>query len=82
MNDMTPYTYVLATTLGRHVSTGRVKKHVVDIDLTAGRRGLHDGGAGKPADTPGGPEVRQRLPTVAPEDMKTLLLSRVVALNR
>ena len=32
-------------------------KHVVDFDLTVGRKGSHDDGAGRAADALGGPEV-------------------------
>ena len=43
-------------TCGRHVCAGRMK-HVVDLDLTVARTGPHDGGVGRVADVPWGPEV-------------------------
>ena len=48
-------------TCGRHVCAGRVK-HVVDLDPTVARTGPHDGGAGRVADAPGGPEVGEHAP--------------------
>ena len=38
------------------------EKHVVDLDLKAARTRPHDGGAGRAADAPGGPEVGEHLP--------------------
>ena len=46
---------------GRLVCAGRVK-HVVDLDLTAARARPHDGGTGRAADAPGGPEVGGHTP--------------------
>ena len=40
----------------------RAVKHVVDLDLTVARIGPHDGGAGRVADAPGGPEVEEYAP--------------------
>ena len=46
---------------GRHVYAGRVK-HAVDLDLTVARAGPHEGGTGRAADAPGGPEVGGHAP--------------------
>ena len=51
-------------TCGWHVCAGRVK-HVVDLHLTVARTGPHDGGAGRVADAPGGPEVGENVPRVS-----------------
>ena len=48
-------------TCGWHVCAGHVK-HVVDFDLTVGRKGSHDDGAGRAADAPGGPDVGEHTP--------------------
>ena len=48
-------------TCGWHVCAGRVK-HVIDLDPTVARKGAHDGGAGRVADAPGGPEVEEHAP--------------------
>ena len=55
---------------------GRVKQ-VVDLDLRVARTGPHDGGAGRVADAPGGPEVREH----APERITTKDQSCGVALH-
>ena len=36
--------------------------HVVDLDLTVARTGPHDGGVGRVADAPWGPEAGGHLP--------------------
>ena len=48
-------------TCGWHACAGRVK-HVVGLDLTVARAGPHDGGTGRAADAPGGPEVGENAP--------------------
>ena len=47
-------------TCGWHVCAGRVKH--VDLDLTVARAGPRDGGTGRAADAPRGPEVGEHAP--------------------
>ena len=64
-------------TRGWHVCAGRVK-HVVDLNLTVARAGPHDGGTGRAAGAPGGPEVGEH----APEGITTRVNFCVEALRQ
>ena len=49
-------------TCARHICAGRAK-HVVDLDLTVARADPHhDGGTGRAAGAPGGPEIGEPAP--------------------